>query len=83
FGITLLGILTAVGGGIIRDTMIGDVPTALTDPSSIYLSITVALIMYVIVRIKKNDTPREKQMVHFLTKTNLVFDSIGLAIFSL
>lgn len=83
FGITLLGILTAVGGGIIRDTMIGDVPTALTDPSSIYLSITVALIMYVIVRIKKNDTPREKQMVHFLTRTNLVFDSIGLAIFSL
>lgn len=83
FGITLLGILTAVGGGIIRDTMIGQIPKALTDPSSIYLSIAVALIMYVIVRAKKSDILLEKQMIHFLTTTNLVFDSIGLAIFSL
>ncbi len=83
FGITLLGILTAVGGGIIRDTMIGQVPTALTDPTSIYLSTTVALIMYTIVRIKKSDVPLEKQMLRFLTTTNLVFDSIGLAIFAL
>lgn len=83
FGITLLGIITAVGGGIIRDTMIGQIPTALTDPSSIYLSMAVALIMYVIVRTKKNDTPMEKQMLLFLTTTNLIFDSIGLAIFAL
>lgn len=83
FGITLLGILTAVGGGIIRDTMIGQIPTALTDPRSIYLSTTVALVMYLIVRTKKNDTPMEKQMLLFLTATNLVFDSIGLAVFAL
>ena len=83
FGITLLGILTAVGGGIIRDTMIGQIPKALTDPSSIYLSAAVALMMYLFVRTKKNDNPMEKQMLHFLTTTNLVFDSIGLAVFSL
>lgn len=83
FGITLLGVITAVGGGMIRDSLIGRLPTALTDPSSIYLSIIVALIMYVIVRTKKQDTPMEKQMLHFLTITNRVFDSIGLAIFAL
>lgn len=83
FGITLLGIITAVGGGMIRDTMVGDVPAALRDPSSIYLSIAVAFIMYIVVKIKKNETPREKQMLHFLTTTNLIFDSIGLAIFAL
>lgn len=83
FGITLLGIITAVGGGMIRDTMIARIPIALTDPSSIYLSIAVALIMYAIVSTKKIDNPMEKQMLAFLTYTNLVFDSIGLAIFSL
>ena len=38
--------------------------------------------MYTIVRIKKSDMPLEKQMLRFLTTTNLVFDSIGLAIFA-
>ncbi|MGT2910364.1 trimeric intracellular cation channel family protein [Streptococcus cameli] len=83
FGITLLGMITAVGGGILRDCLINRIPVALTDPTSIYLSIVVALVMYVVVITKKNETPREKQMIQFLTTTNLVFDAIGLAIFSL
>lgn len=83
FGISLLGILTAVGGGILRDTMIGQVPSALTDPSSIYLAIGVSLIMYLFVKHKKNELPREKQMLRFLTTTNLVFDAIGLVVFAL
>lgn len=32
FGICLLSIITAVGGGIIRDIMANRIPTALTDP---------------------------------------------------
>lgn len=83
FGITLLGVLTAVGGGIVRDTMIGQVPTALTDPTSIYLAIAVGLVMYLIVITKKQETTRSIQMYRFLTLTNLIFDSIGLAIFAL
>lgn len=83
FGITLLSAITAVGGGIIRDTMIGHIPVALTDPSSIYLSLAVGTIMYIVVITKKNETPRERQMVQFLTKTNLIFDAIGLSIFAL
>lgn len=83
FGITLLGVITAVGGGIVRDTMIGHIPAALTDPSSIYLSIIVGIIMYLIVINKKQETTLTSQMYRFLTITNLIFDSIGLAIFSL
>ena len=65
FGITLLGILTAVGGGIIRDTMIGQIPKALTDPSSIYLSAAVALMMYLFVRTKKHDNPWKSRCCTF------------------
>lgn len=83
FGITLLSAITAVGGGMIRDTLIGQIPAALTDPTSLYLSLAVGIIMYLFVISKKQETPRERQMVAFLTKTNLIFDAIGLAIFAL
>lgn len=83
FGITLLATITAIGGGIIRDTMINRLPTALVEPSSIYLSIIVSMMMYLFVIMKKNESPRDKSMYLFLGKTNLVFDAIGLVIFAL
>ncbi|HFI0214685.1 TPA: trimeric intracellular cation channel family protein [Streptococcus suis] len=83
FGICLLSIITAVGGGIIRDTMANRIPAALTDPKAIYLSIGVAIAMYIIVINLKQDQPLDKKMIIFLSQTNLVFDAIGLAIFAL
>lgn len=83
FGICLLSIITAVGGGIIRDTMANRIPAALTDPKAIYLSIGVTIAMYIIVINLKQDHPLDKKMIIFLSQTNLVFDAIGLAIFAL
>ncbi|MGT2716542.1 trimeric intracellular cation channel family protein [Streptococcus respiraculi] len=83
FGITLLATITAIGGGVIRDTMVNQVPVALVEPSSIYLSIIVSIIMYLFVIMKKNESPRDKTLYQFLSKTNLVFDAIGLVIFAL
>jgi uncharacterized membrane protein YeiH len=79
FGISLLSIITAVGGGIIRDIMANRIPTALTDLTAVYLS----LVMYLIVINLKQDKPLDKKMIHFLSQTNLIFDAIGLAIFAL
>ncbi len=36
-----------------------------------------------IVHHKEKDDPRDKQLLHFLAVTNLIFDSVGLAIFAL
>ncbi|HEP1836612.1 TPA: trimeric intracellular cation channel family protein [Streptococcus suis] len=83
FGINLLSIVTAVGGGIIRDTMANRIPAALTDPKAIYLSIGVAIVMYLIVINLRQDQPLGKKMILFLSQINLVFDAIGLAIFAL
>lgn len=83
FGINLLSIVTAVGGGIIRDTMANRIPAALTDPKAIYLSIGVAIVMYIIVINLRQDQPLDKKMILFLSQINLVFDAIGLAIFAL
>ncbi len=44
FGIAILAVTTAVGGGIIRDTLIGNTPPlSLTHPSFILLSLAVAV----------------------------------------
>lgn len=83
FGISLLSVITAVGGGIIRDTIADRIPTALTDPAAIYLSIGVAIIMYIIVINLKQDKPLDKRKLHLLSQINLIFDAIGLAIFAL
>ncbi|MDQ8766197.1 trimeric intracellular cation channel family protein [Streptococcus ruminantium] len=83
FGISLLSVITAVGGGIIRDTIANRIPTSLTDPAAIYLSIGVAIIMYIIVINLKQDKPLDKRRLHLLSQINLIFDAIGLAIFAL
>ncbi len=63
--------------------MANRIPTALTDPTAIYLSLGVAISMYLIVINLKQDKPLDKKMIHFLSQTNLIFDAIGLAIFAL
>lgn len=83
FGISLLSIITAVGGGIIRDTMVNQIPAALTEPAAIYLSLGVAIIMYLIVINLKQDHPLDRRMFLLLSQINLIFDAIGLAIFAL
>lgn len=83
FGITLLSVVTAVGGGMIRDVLIGDLPAALTEPAALYLSVAVGILLYLIASRMKTDRPRNPQVTQFLAKTNLVFDAIGLAIFAL
>lgn len=83
FGIVLLSMMTAVGGGIIRDTMANRIPAALTDPSAIYLSVAVAIIIYLATIHMGPDHPLDRRAMVLLSQTNLVFDAIGLAIFAL
>lgn len=47
FGITILAIITSVGGGVFRDIMIGNTPpTAFVDPTSSVVSIFTAFVVF-------------------------------------
>lgn len=71
FGALVVGLLTAVGGGTLRDLMLGLTPFWLTTPS--YLMITsMALLVVIIFR---------KQLVR-LNDTVFLFDAIGLGFFT-
>ncbi|MGC8805244.1 MAG: trimeric intracellular cation channel family protein [Candidatus Ratteibacteria bacterium] len=73
FGIILLGIVTALGGGAIRDIMVQKIPVMLSAPSYVLLSL-IGVIAAIIVKGKRN--------IAVYTKVFLVSDAIGLASFT-
>ena len=71
FGAYVVGFVTAIGGGTIRDVLLGVTPGWMTDP--IYLICTGLALLWVILF--------GKHLIH-LHNTFLIFDSIGLALFT-
>jgi uncharacterized membrane protein YeiH len=71
FGVLVLGIVTAVGGGTLRDLLLGDIPPfSLKNETYIYIAVVVALIVFA----------NRKQFKKF-EKPLLYFDAIGLGTF--
>jgi uncharacterized membrane protein YeiH len=71
FGVLVLGVVTAVGGGTLRDLLLGDIPPfSLKDETYICIAITVSLVVFI---------NRIKFMA--FEKPLLYFDAIGLGTF--
>src|ERR1700753_1888393 len=72
-GVCLLGCITALGGGTIRDVVLGHYPLAwVENPFVLALTAIVAFVTIVIARI-----------VHRLNVAFLVLDAIGLVVFTM
>ena len=70
-GMAVLATVTAVGGGVIRDVLIGDIPpAALTDPWSLLIPLAAAVLTFFF-------HPRLARM----GRTVQLFDAIGLGVF--
>ena len=75
FGVAMLGMTTAVGGGMLRDTMLGlTPPTALRDPVQALVAIAVSILVFFVWR-------RRKAELHnrYAETVLLLADSLGLA----
>jgi uncharacterized membrane protein YeiH len=80
FGVIFVGCITAVGGGMTRDVLIGATPPAIFSNGYIVLIAAVtSAVVFIIAYIarRKFEDIREK-----VEKTNNVFDAIGLSAFS-
>lgn len=78
FGAAMMGMTTAVGGGILRDTMLGQTPpSALRDPMQALVAIAVSLLVFAVWKRfhPAGEHPAWEAVL-------LVADSIGLGIFS-
>jgi len=74
FGIMILGLTTAVGGGILRDLLLNITPPAVfTDPLYAITAIVTAFVMLI---------PHVAKYVSKAEKRLLVMDSIGLSVFT-
>jgi uncharacterized membrane protein YeiH len=72
-GVCLLGCITALGGGTIRDVLLGHYPLAwVQNPSLLLLTAGAALVTVVIARV-----------MHRLYTAFLVLDAIGLVVFTM
>ena len=73
FGAVVIGIATAIGGGTIRDLLLGSTPVAwMQDPLYLYI-IIIAVILGLLF----------DRFIFELKNTLLIFDSIGLGVFTL
>ncbi|WFA10180.1 TRIC cation channel family protein [Tissierella sp. Yu-01] len=78
-GVSMLGMTTAVGGGIIRDLILGITPpNAFRNPTYAIVSIIVSVLVFFIIS-KYNTYRVEKQANDFMI---IISDSIGLGIFT-
>lgn len=74
FGVAMLGMTTSIGGGMIRDLIIGvNPPEIFRDPTIAIISIVVSLIMFI---------PAVHRKINMDGKILLVMDSVGLALFT-
>lgn len=80
FGVLFLGLITALGGGTLRDTLLGTLPASnFYDLQGILLSLITSLIVFLIAYIY-----RDYYFIHtgVIERINNVIDSIGLGLFS-
>ena len=78
FGVIVLGVCTAVGGGIVRDLILGITPpAAFQSPGYALTAITVSALVFL---------PPVRRLLHWREKLYdtalLIFDAIGLGIFT-
>ena len=80
FGICVLGVVTAVGGGMTRDVILGKLPSALQKPVYVEVSVVTALAIFILLYVKQYLL--SGKMGTFYDKTMLIMDSVGLGIFT-
>ena len=81
FGVVVLGVITAVGGGVLRDVVIGNVPPAVfTKPRDAVIAVAAALISFLIVYFaKKKLSERGSKIEEWAL---FVTDTLGLGVFT-
>lgn len=73
FGVFIIAFVTAIGGGTLRDTLIGDTPVTWMENTIYVYLIGAVTILAIIFRHK----------INYLKKSLFLFDTIGLGIFTI
>ncbi len=80
FGVVFVGVITAVGGGMLRDVLIGNCPPAIFSNMYVFsVAVFSAILVFIIAYINRKNFSifREK-----IERINNIFDAIGLSAFT-
>lgn len=78
-GVCILGMVTGVGGGVLRDTIIGNTPAvAIRDPLLGVIALITSLLVFLVVYIRKSKTEGGKRYSAIM----FFADTLGLAVFA-
>ena len=80
-GVVVLGVTTAVGGGMLRDIILGIVPPSLfMNPVYVYTAFLTAMVLFILVWL--NQQILESRYISAYEKMMNLFDAIGLGAFT-
>lgn len=81
FGVTVLGVITAVGGGMIRDVTLGITPPGVfKKPVYAAVAVLTSVIVFFLLYYKRDILEGNRRVTY--DKVMLVMDSVGLGIFT-
>ncbi len=81
FGVVFVGCITAVGGGIVRDLLLGINPPAIFNNFSIFLGAMItSIVVFIIAYINRKRFNVFREKIEYI---NNFFDAIGLAAFTI
>ena len=81
FGVGVLGVTTSVGGGMIRDLILGIIPPLMFQkPVYTVTAIVTSMLLFVIISVKRN--LKNDKITAAYNKIMPIFDTIGLGIFT-
>lgn len=81
FGVCVLGVTTAVGGGLIRDLILGIIPPGMFQrPVYTMVAVGVSILLFLILYINHNFLRGRMALAY--DRIMLIFDAIGLGIFT-
>lgn len=80
FGVCVLGVITAVGGGMIRDVVLCRVPAALQDPVYVIVAAAASTVVFCIFYFRQELF--KGKTGEWYERIMLIMDSIGLGIFT-
>lgn len=81
FGVCVLGFVTACGGGMIRDVILGITPSnVFRNPDYALVAVVTSILVFAVIYVKRDVMDGSFKVVY--DKTMLIMDTIGLAIFT-
>lgn len=82
FGVCILGVITSVGGGMIRDLVLGNIPPAVfRNPVYAAVAAATSFMVFLLIHWRK-DLLKQGHLRELYDKIMLIMDSVGLGIFT-